>query len=81
MVKTQKNIEELKQTYLTWSLHDRDVRHAGIQEGITIGEEHAKFEAARNMLLEGVPMDKIASWQALPLETVQKLADKLHSND
>ena len=51
MVETQKKIEELKQTYLSWSLHDRDVRHAGIKEGITIGEERAKLEAARNMLL------------------------------
>ena len=91
MVETQKKIEELKQTYLSWSLHDRDVRHAGIKEGmeqgIAIGEKRgeergrseAKLEAAGNMLLEGVPMDKIATWQALPLETVRELAGESNS--
>ena len=39
--------------------------------------KEAKFEAARNMLLEDVPIDKIASWQGLPLETVQQLAEEL----
>ena len=63
------------------NIHDYDIMEEGREQGIAIGEERAKLEAARNMLLEGVPMDKIASWQALPLETVQKLADKLHSND
>ncbi|MBO7486565.1 MAG: Rpn family recombination-promoting nuclease/putative transposase [Spirochaetaceae bacterium] len=85
MVETQKKIEELKQTYLSWSLHDRDVRHAGIKEGITIGKEEgrseAKLEAARNLINLGVAFDIIAKAQDLPLETVQKLADKLHSND
>ena len=39
--------------------------------------EETKLEAARNMLLDGVPIDKIASWQDLPLETVQQLAEEL----
>ena len=78
MVETQKKIEELKQTYLSWSLHDRDVRHAGIKEGITIGEERAKLEAARNMLLANLgTIEQIAAVQGLSQETVQQLADEL----
>ena len=77
MVKTQKKIEELKQTYLSWSLHDRDVRHEGMKEGIAIGEERAKLEAARNMLADNMPESTVAKYTDLPLETVQKLADEL----
>ncbi|MBO7454703.1 MAG: Rpn family recombination-promoting nuclease/putative transposase [Alphaproteobacteria bacterium] len=81
MVETQKQIEELKQTYLSWSLHDRDVRHEGMKEGISIGEkrgeERAKLEAARNMLMEGDSTEKIARCTDLTLETVQKLAEQL----
>lgn len=39
--------------------------------------EETKLEAAQNMLLDGVPIDKIANWQNLPLETVQQLAEQL----
>ena len=67
------------------NLHDADIMEEGMlqgitigkEEGITIGEQRAKLEAARNMLIEGVAMDKISSWQALPLETVQQLAEEL----
>ena len=41
------------------------------------GKLQAKLEAARNMLMENVPIDKIANWQDLPLETVQQLAEEL----
>ncbi len=81
MVETQKKFEELKKTYLSWSLHDSDVRREGIQqgrkEGIAIGEERAKLEAARNMLSQGVEAEKIVQWLELPLETVQQLAEQL----
>ena len=67
------------------NLHDTDIREEGMlqgitigkKEGITIGEQRAKLEVARNMLIEGVAMDKISSWQALPLETVHQLAEQL----
>ncbi|MBR3814765.1 MAG: hypothetical protein IKK38_12950 [Spirochaetaceae bacterium] len=59
------------------NLHDADIMEEGMLQGITIGEERAKLEAARNMLIEGVAMDKISSWQALPLETVHQLAEQL----
>ena len=70
MVKTQKKIEELKQTYLSWSLHDSDMRHEGMKE--------AKFEAARNMLIKNkLTLEEIADYIDLPLETVQQLAEDL----
>ena len=73
MVETQKKVEELKKTYLSWSLHDSDVR----REGIAIGEERAKLEDARNFLLENLPEETIARCTGLPLETVQGLAENL----
>ncbi len=78
MVETQKKVEELKKTYLSWSLHDSDVRREGIAIGEKRGEEHAKLEAARNMLLTNLgTIEQIAAVQALPLETVQQLAEEL----
>ena len=54
----------------------------GKEEGIAIGEargeERAKLEAARNMLLKHVgTIEQIAEITALPLETVQQLANEL----
>ncbi len=77
MVETQKKVEELKKVYLSWSLHDSDVRREGIAIGEKRGEEHAKLEAARNMLSQGVETEKIVQWLELPLETVQQLAEQL----
>ena len=73
MVETQKKVEELKKVYLSWSLHDSDVRREGRKEGY----EQAKLEAARNMLLENDSVEKVARCLALPLETVQQLAGQL----
>ena len=77
MVETQKKVEELKKTYLSWSLHDSDVRREGRKEGIAIGKEEAKLEAAQNMLTENLPEETIARCTGLPLKTVQQLAEQL----
>ena len=70
MVETQKKVEELKKTYLSWSLHDSDVRREGIKE--------CKLETARNMLLKNVgTIDQIAEITGLPEEKIKKLAEKL----
>ncbi|MBP5328698.1 MAG: hypothetical protein J6Y75_02235, partial [Spirochaetaceae bacterium] len=70
MVKTQKKIEELKQTYLSWSLHDSDMRHEGMKE--------AKLENARNLLVMNVlTHEQIAQAVGLPLETIEGLAKEL----
>ncbi len=83
MVEAQKKVEELKKTYLSWSLHDSDVRREGIQqgrkEGIAIGEERgekrAKLEAARNMLSKNkLTLKEIAEYTGLPLEKIEELA-------
>ena len=55
------------------NIHDFDK----LEEGIAIGEERAKLEAARNLIKLGVSLDIIAQAQALPLETVQQLAEEL----
>ena len=74
MVETQKKVEALKKVYLSWSLHDSDVRREGRKEGY----EQAKLEAARNMLMTNLgTIEQIAAVQALPLETVQQLANEL----
>ena len=51
--------------------------NTGKEDGIAIGEERAKLEAARNLINLGVSLDIIAQAQALPLETVQQLAEEL----
>ena len=79
MVETQKKVEELKKTYLSWSLHDSDIRREGRREGkkegIAIGEERAKLEAARNMLAKNkLTLEEIAEYTGLQLETINELA-------
>ena len=54
----------------------------GKEEGIAIGEERgrseAKLEAAWNMILANLgTLEQISTVQALPLETVQQLAESL----
>ena len=79
MVETQKKVEELKKTYLSWSLHDSDVRREGRKEGIAIGEERAKLEAARNMLLTNLgTIEQIAEITGLSKEKINELAEKLN---
>ena len=69
MVETQKKVEELKKVYLSWSLHDSDVRREGY--------EQAKLEAARNMLLKNIgTIEQIAEITGLPLEKIRELAEE-----
>ena len=81
LVEKNKIDEKFRSEYMRCNIHDYDIMEDGIAIGEKRGEERgrseAKLEAARNMLLEGVPMDKIATWQALPLETVRELAEHL----
>ena len=49
----------------------------GEKRGEERGSSEAKLEAARNLINLGISLDIIAQAQALPLETVQKLADEL----
>ena len=57
------------------NIHDFDK----LEEGIAIGEERAKLDDARNLLMENVSEDVIARCTGLPLETVQQLAEELQT--
>ncbi|MDD6485419.1 MAG: hypothetical protein PUF61_00555 [Spirochaetales bacterium] len=60
------------------NLHDADIMEEGMLQGITIGEERAKLEAARNLIIKNkLDLEDIADCTALPLETVQLLAEQL----
>ena len=68
------------------NLHDADIMEEGLlqgitigkKEGITIGEQRAKLEAARNLIIKNkLDLEDIADCTALPLETVQQLAEQL----
>ena len=68
------------------NLHDADIMEEGMlqgitigkKEGITIGEQRAKLEAARNLIIKNkLHLEDIADCTALPLETVQLLAEQL----
>ena len=88
MVETQKTIEANKKMYLTWSLHDHDVRNEGIRigekrgekKGIAIGrsegQELAKIENARKMLVRNYPLTEIADITGLPIEKIEELAKR-----
>ena len=67
MVETQKQIEELKKVYLSWSLHDSDMRREGKKEQAV---ESAKKLLAMNVLTR----EQIAQAVELPLETIEELA-------
>ena len=72
--------------YLTYSSRMMECRRDGYEEGlftgreegISIGLEHGayenKLETARAMYLDKVPIETIAKYTNLPLETVQELA-------
>ena len=79
MVQTQKKVEELKKTYLSWSLHDSDVlregKREGIQEGRKDGIAAKAIESARTLLAMNVlSHEQIAQAVGLPLEKVRELA-------
>ena len=84
MVETQKTIEANKKMYLTWSLHDHDVRkhgrEEGRKEGIAIGRSEgqvqAKIENARKMLVRNYPLTEIADITGLPIEKIEELAKR-----
>ena len=71
MVEVQKSIEGTKKFYLSWSLHDYDVRNEGRAEG----EREKALSDARNMLAMGLGThEQIAGVTGLSLAEVEKLA-------
>lgn len=70
MVEEQKKIEELKQTYLSWRIHDDDVRYEGASQ--------KAVEAARNLLVMNIlTHDQIAQAVGLPLDKINETARSL----
>ena len=59
------------------NIHDYDIMEEGREQGIAIGEERAKLEAARNFLSENIPEETVSRCTGLTLETVQQLAEEL----
>ena len=57
-------------------MFERDYR-SDLSAAENHGRSEAKLEAARNMLLENDPIEKVARCLALPLETVQHLANEM----
>ena len=52
----------------------------GKEDGIAIGEERAKLETARNMLVDNLgTLEQIARCTGLPLEKVRELANELQA--
>ena len=74
LVEKNKKDEQFRSEYMRCNLHDYDIMEEGIVIGEKRGEERAKLEAARNMILENDSLDKISRCLTLPLETVQRLA-------
>lgn len=74
MVEIQKEKEELKTTYLAWSLADHDARARGEREGMN----RKAVESAKNFLaLHVATNEQIAQAVGLPLETIEELAKQV----
>ena len=63
--------------YMDYCMITQGYFDSGKAEGYKQGEEHAKLEAARNLINLGVSLDIIAQAQGLPLEKVYELAESL----
>ena len=92
MVETQKAVESNKKFYLSWSLHDTDVRLEGREEGIRIGEKRgekkgkkegmneAKIANARNLLAMKLGThEQIAQAVELSQEKIEELAKEIEA--
>ena len=75
MVEAKKQIEGMKKTYLSWSLHDHDVREEGRIEGRNEGIAEKAREDARNLLaMHALTHEQIAQAVGLSLAEVEQLA-------
>ena len=75
-----KQEKEERNMYLTYSSRMMEQRRDGYEEGISIGLERGayenKLETARAMYLDKVPIETIAKYTNLPLETVMELVQE-----
>ena len=81
LVEKSKDNQKLRSEYLAMNLHDRDIKKQaykeGLEEGISQGALQKALETARNMLVYGDSVEKIAKITNIPLETVEQLAKEI----
>ena len=85
MVETKKFEQSFINYYLGIKLHESDVRRAGLEEGIEIGEKRGmklgkqqgivseKQEVARRMLLDNISLEQVAKWTGLSVDALKML--------
>ena len=80
-----KDNQKLRSEYLAMNLHDRDIKkqaykdglEEGISQGFSQGALQKALETARNMLVYGDSVEKIAKITNISLETVKELAKEI----
>ena len=78
VVETQKALESNKKFYLSWSLHDTDIRLEGREEGMKQGMNEKAVTSARNFLAMNVlTHEQIAKGVGLPIEKIEELAQEM----
>ena len=85
LVEKSKDNQKLRSEYLAMNLHDRDIKkqaykdglEEGISQGFSQGALQKALETARNMLVYGDSVEKIAKITNISLETVKKLAKEI----
>ena len=65
--------EIFRSDYMMDALPLYDARQAGLKEGRLEGERNAKFETAKKMLENKIPIDLITKCTSLSLEEVKRL--------
>ena len=73
LVKQYKENETIRSDYLAVNLHDHDIRYEALQEGAQIGAQNKAVEAAKTMLSDKLPPEKVSHYSGLSLEQVLEL--------
>jgi len=77
LVEKSKDNQKLRSEYLAMNLHDRDIKKQAYKDGLEEGALQKALETARNMLVYGDSVEKIAKITNISLETVKKLAKEI----
>ena len=59
------------------NLHDHDIRYEALQEGAQIGAQNKAVEAAKTMLSDKFPPEKVSHYSGLSLEQVLELQESI----
>ena len=77
LVEKAKDNQKLRSEYLAMNLHDRDIKKQAYKDSVQEGALQTKLETARNMLVYGDSVEKIAKITNIPLKTVKELAKEI----